>query len=87
MVTVGNREKCVDPFFESVWILLPQEIVKKDPHGVPPQSLRPAEFLVDLRRVEAVCLPHFQLVDRVFRNVVRPDKPALLVVPGICFLF
>ena len=59
--------------------------MQEDPHCVHTDVFRPAEFLIDLRRVETLCLPHFEFVDRVFRNIVAPNQPALLLVPRVSF--
>jgi hypothetical protein len=51
-----------------------------------PMPLGPAEFLVDLRGIEGVRLPHLELVDGVGGNVVAAHQPALRRVPGIGLL-
>ena len=83
----GDREKLVDPLLEAFRVLLPQQIVQEDAHGVHAQAFGPAEFLVDLLRIEGVRLPHLQLVDGAGRNVVRAHQPRLLLIPGVGLFF
>ena len=67
-------KKLVDALLEALWILLPQQIVQEDAHGVHAQRFRPAQFLVDLLRIERVRLPHLQFVDGGGGNVVAPTS-------------
>ena len=48
--------------FQAAVPLLDQ-VVQEDPHGVHPDAFGPAQFAVDGGGVEALGLPHFQLVD------------------------
>jgi hypothetical protein len=64
-------------------ILLPEQVVQEDAHGVHAQTFRPAQLLVDLLWIESLRLPHFQLVDCIRRNVVAAHQPGLLRIPAI----
>ena len=79
-------KELIDALLESDGILLPQQVMEENPHRVHPQTLRPTKLFVDLGGVETLRLPHFQLVDRVFRNVVAADQPRLPVIPSLRFL-
>src|SRR5262245_20893218 len=75
-----------DALFEAGRILLPEQVMQEDPHGIHSYRFGPAELFVDLERVERRLLPHFELVDRRLGYVVAPDQPGLARVPGICLL-
>ena len=47
-----DGQKSIDPLPEAGGVLLPQQIVQKHPHGIHAQALRPAQFPVNLLRVE-----------------------------------
>ena len=86
MVLGGDLEELVNALLEALRILLPQQIVQEDAHGVHAQRFRPAQFLVDLLRIEGLCLPHLQFVDRAGGNVVGAHQPGLLLIPGVGLL-
>ena len=48
-----------------------------------PVGFGPAELFVDLRGVEGVRLPHFELVDGVGGNVVAAESQRCFPVPGV----
>ena len=52
-MSVGDTQKLVHPFFESFGVLLPEQIVQKDPQGIHPQTLRPTKLFVDRLRIKA----------------------------------
>ncbi len=79
-----NRQKLVDALLKSGCILFPEQIMQKDAHGIHPHAFGPSEFPVDLFRIERRRLPHLQLIDRVFGNVVAAHQPGLLRVPIVC---
>src|SRR5487761_1155815 len=81
MMLSCNCEEYVDALLETPRVLLPQKIVQKNPHGVHPDALGPAKFLIDLPRIETCRLPHLQLVDGIARNIVRAYQPWLLRIP------
>ena len=74
-------EELIQAFFESLGILLPEQIMQEDPHGVHAEALRPAQFLIDPFEVERLRLPHFQLIDRGSGREIGPDEPGLLFPP------
>ena len=78
--------KGIDSPLEPFGILLPQQIVQKDPHGVHAQTLSPAQFLINFLRIESSRLPHFQFVDRGGGNEIAAHQPGLLLVPVVRFL-
>jgi len=67
---------------EALGILLPQQVMEKDAHGVHAHGLCPAEFALDAGGIKRLRLPHLQLVDRGGRRVVGADQPSLLLAPG-----
>src|SRR5579862_794987 len=71
----GNES--VDSLFEAGGILLPEQVMQEHAHGVHAQAFGPAEFLVDLLRIESGCLPHLEFVDRVGWYVVASHQPGL----------
>lgn len=73
-------------FLKTHRILLPEQVVQEDAHGIHAHRFRPAEFLVDLDRIEGRRLPHLQLIDRRRGHVIAADQPWLLRVPGIRLL-
>ncbi len=86
MMLRRDGQKAVDAFLKTCGILLPEQVVEKDPHRVHAHRLCPGEFGIDLGRVEGCLLPHFQLVDRRLGNVITANQPRLLRVPGVRFL-
>ena len=54
-------------------------------HGVHAQRFSPTEFLVDLRRIEGVGLPHLKLVYRAGGKVIAAHNPRLVLVPLVGF--
>jgi len=85
-VFLRDDEELFETLLETLRILLPEFVVQEHAHGVHADCLRPAELLVDLRRVEGVGLPHLELVDGVGRNVVAAHEPALVCVPAVGLL-
>jgi hypothetical protein len=79
----GNGQKLIDAVLKACGILLPNEVVQEDAHGVHAQALCPPELAIDLRRIEGRCLPHFKFVDGVGVKEVCAHKPRLLLVPLI----
>src|SRR5580698_4493742 len=77
VVLGGNRQKGVDSFLETGSVLLPEEVVQEDPHRVHAQTLSPTQFLVDLLRIKAGGLPHFEFIDCVCRDKVAAHQPGL----------
>ena len=47
-----DGQEGVDSVLEAGRILLPEQIVEKDPHGIHAQTLGPTQFLVDFLRIE-----------------------------------
>ena len=86
-VRVGNPQKLIDASFEPLGGLLPEQVVKEDPHRIHPQPLGPPELLVDRRQVKRLRLPHLQGADRSGGNVVGPDEPGLFRIPVMSLLF
>src|SRR6185437_1778975 len=80
-----NGQEGVDSVPEACRILLPEQVVEKHPHGIHAQALGPAQFLVDLLRIESVRLPHFKLVDCAGRNKIAAHQPGLLLIPTVGF--
>jgi hypothetical protein len=64
---------------------LPEQVVQEYAQRVHPESVRPSQFFVDLLRIKALCLLHFQLVNCIRRNIVAAHKPGLLRVPRNAF--
>ena len=83
VVARAYREKLVEALLESVGVLLPQQVVEENAHGIHADRLRPAELLVDLLGIEGCGLPHLQLVDRVVGNEVAAHQPRLLLIPRV----
>jgi hypothetical protein len=78
-----NGQESVDALPEARRILLPEQVVQEDAHGIHAHRFRPAEFPVDLDRIEGRFLPHLQLVDRRLGHVIAANQPWLSRVPGI----
>ncbi len=83
VMAIGDLEKLIHPSKKAVAILLPQEVVDKDSDTVEAQRLGEAQLAVDGRGVEAIRLPHLELVYRGCGNEVGSDEPALLLVPRV----
>ena len=81
VVPVGDLQEPLQSPQEAAGVLLPQEIVKEDAHGVEPEVLGPAELLVDDGRVEGRRLPHLERVDGRPGDVVAAERPGLAVGP------
>src|SRR6476661_3697504 len=80
-VFLGDAQKNIDALLETFRILLPEQVVQKDAHGVEAERLRPTEFGIDALGIKGRGLPHFQLIDGCGWNVVAADKPWLTGVP------
>jgi hypothetical protein len=85
-VLVSARQELVQAFEKTVPILVPEQVVQKNPDAGETQVLRPAEFPVDGRRVPSVGLPHLQLVNSAARREVAAGQPALLCLPVVSLL-
>src|SRR5215472_3273319 len=83
----GDREELVEALLKAGRVLFPEEIMEEDSHGVHPHRFGPAEFRIDLGGIETCLLPHLEFVDGGLGNVVTADKPWLLCVPVVGFLF
>ena len=70
MVFGGDLQKYRDALLESLRVLLPQQVMQKNSHGVQSQRFGPAEFLVNFFGVEAVGLPHLQFIYRGSRDEI-----------------
>src|SRR5580693_3467110 len=86
-VLLRNAQENIHSLLESRRILLPEQVMQKHAHGVQAQRLSPTQFRIDALRIETLCLPHFELIDRGGRNVVAADQPRLSRVPIIRCLF
>ena len=82
----SDGEKGVHAFLKTGCILLPQQVVEKNTHGIHAHRLSPGQLLIDLGRIEGCFLPHLQLVDRRSGRVIAAHQPRLFGVPGICLL-
>src|SRR5580704_2059873 len=82
-----DGQKNVEALFESLAILLPEQVVQEHAHGVQSERFRPPEFFVDALGIESRGLPHFQLVDGRGWNVVATNQPRLFLIPVIRRLF
>src|SRR5690348_14411870 len=83
----GDRKELVEALLEARGVLLPEQVKEEYAHGVHAHRFGPAQFRIDLGGIESCFLPHFEFVDRGFRNVVAADEPGLLCVPLVGFLF
>ena len=59
-----DSQETVDALLKPGCILLPEQVVQKDAHGVHAHRFRPSKFSFDLRRIEGGVLPHLQLINR-----------------------
>ena len=85
VVLGSNVQEDIDALLESAGVLLPEQIVQEHTHRIHAQTFRPAEFFVDLLRIERLRLPHLKLVDGIRRNVVAANEPWLLLIPRVGF--
>jgi hypothetical protein len=83
LVPVGDAQELVHAALQPFGILLPQHVVEIDAHRVHADRFGPAQLLVDGGGIEAVGLPHLELVDRGARIVIGADQPGLAFVPGV----
>src|SRR5262245_10288865 len=81
---VADREELLDAI--QITFLLPQEVVEEDPHAVEAEPGRIAELPIEDLGIEAVRLPHLELVDRRRGSEVRTHEEWVLPVPGPGFL-
>ena len=80
-------QECIDPVAVAVRVLLPNQVVQKHAHGVHAEALSPSQFSIDALGIEAVFLPHFELINRGGWDVVTADEPGLPLIPGIRLSF
>ena len=83
MMAGGDGKEGVHALLEAFGVLLPHQVVQKDPHGVHPDGFGPAQFAVDGGGVEAFGLPHLQLVDGRRGQKVGANGPGLLRIPCV----
>src|SRR5712671_292609 len=83
VVSVCDREELVHATQKADRVLLPEEIVKEDAHGVEAERLRPSELTVDGTWVECRRLPHLELVDCRTGNEVAANEPARGIRPRV----
>jgi len=81
VMSVGDREELVHSTQKADRVLLPEEIVKEDAHGVEAERLCPTELTVDGTWVERRRLPHLELVDCRTGNEVAANEPACGIGP------
>src|SRR6266550_3189972 len=86
MMLRRDGQETVDARLKTACILLPEQVVWKNAHGVHAHRFSPAQFFINFNRIESRLLPHLQLVDRRLGKVVTADQPRLLRVPGIGLL-
>ena len=82
-----DGEEDADTVTEAVGVLLPDQVVKEDAHGVHAEGFGPAQLEVDAFGVEGFGLPHLELIDGVGGDVVAADEPGLMGVPFIRLRF
>ena len=87
MVARRDLQELIDTFSEPLGIFLPYQIMQEHAHRIHAQVLCPTEFPVDLPGIEALRLPHLQLVNGVVRDIVAADQPRLLSIPGFGSFF
>ena len=73
----SQGEEVVNPVEESRGVILPQQIMQKNPQRVEPRTGSPAKFAVNGLGLEGIALPCFQLVDGVSQAIVTADQPQL----------
>ena len=83
-VSPADVEKVVYPVFKSLWVIGIDHAAKIYPQCVESYAFRPSEFLVDLLVVVGGSTPHFNLVDRIRRDVVAADRPIQSGIPLPC---
>src|SRR6202022_4440658 len=81
-----DRQELVNALLKTGGILLPEQVVQEDAHGVHAHRFSPSQFLFDLFGIKRRLLPHLQLVDRRLRNIITSNQPGLLRVPSIRLL-
>ncbi|HXM94518.1 MAG TPA: hypothetical protein VOA64_09735 [Candidatus Dormibacteraeota bacterium] len=81
-----DTQETVNALLKTGGILLPEQVVEKDAHGVHAQRFGPSQFVIDLGGIEGGLLPHLQLIDGGLRNVITSDQPGLLRMPGVGLL-
>ncbi|MNE73219.1 hypothetical protein D3C80_1692160 [compost metagenome] len=86
LMTGGNRQKLINARQQTLTIILPDDKRQVDTQLVIARVVRPAEFLIDGRRIKGVALPQFRPVHRRTRQIVKSANPALLPAPR-CRLF
>jgi hypothetical protein len=83
----SDGQELVNPLLESGGVLLPQQVMKKNPHGVHAHGFGPSELGIDFNGIECHLLPHLELVDGRLGNVITSQQPWLLHIPGIRLFF
>src|SRR4051794_13152257 len=83
----GNCKHRVDSLGEAGCVLLPQQIMQEDSHGVHAKRLGPTQLFVDLLWIERCRLPHLQFIDGSSGDVIAAHQPWLLAIPGVGLLF
>ena len=86
-MTVSDFEKFSNVREKRIPVGAPDLVMKKDPDAVEPQVLGPAQFLVNLCRIECARLPHLDLVARICRDIIAPNRPLHGGIPFIGLFF
>src|SRR5262249_59410799 len=78
MVLRGDGQELIDTLCEARGVLLPEEVVQKNPHGLHAHTFRPSQFLVDLIGIKSFGLPHLEFINCSGGQVVFLLSPHVL---------
>jgi hypothetical protein len=80
---VCNPEVLVHPLLKSGGILLPCQMMQKNPHAIKTDTLGITQLPGDRSAVKTIRLPHFQLINGRARNKITTPQPTLPGIPAI----
>src|SRR5690349_1930306 len=79
---ISYSQELIQPVEESWRILFPKLVLEVNAHGVEPQGLCPAQFLVEGWQVESVRLEHLQLINGRAGQEIASHQPAVFLLPS-----
>ena len=80
-VLVADGKEVIHTLYHPLRIVLENDAAEECPHGIEPEFLCPAKFLVDLVMVVSVGAPHLYRIDGGSRIVVASREPGQGGVP------
>src|SRR5688572_18999408 len=86
LVSVRDGQKFFNPLEVGLFILFPDEVMKKNADAGKTEICGPAEFAIDRLRIPRFGLPHLELIDGAGWAEIAANQPGLFRIPVIGLL-